>query len=273
MTDQNEFMAQMLALVDLAKRNDSRITKKEVGEFCRGLELTDAQLKLVYDFLDEHNIEVAGHVRKKTGAGNSARAGNGAMVGNGDESGIAQNGPDDGWNTEDSKYLSLYRRELRGLKEISEEEREELFRRLCSGDESAVHPVIEAHLKRIVTLAGKYKNRGVPLEDLIQEGNLTLLTTVDMLCGNDEVADVKKEIDRAVRARMIELADDRLESRGMENTIVTKTNLIHEATKVLAEEWGRLATVAELAEYTKMTEEEILMYVDLSLEEIKVGRE
>ncbi len=282
MADQNEFMAQMLALVDLAKANDSRITKKEVGEFCRDLELTDAQLKLVYDFLDEHNIEVAGHVRKKksAGVGRGAGAGNGAGVDDGrgadvsnsGESGIAQNGPDDGWSTEDSKYLSLYRRELRGLKEVSDEERSELYRRLCAGDESAVHPVIEAHLKRVVTLAGKYKNRGVPLEDLIQEGNLTLLTTVDMLCGNDGISDVKKEIDRAVRARMIELADDQLESRGMERTIVTKTNLIHEATKVLAEEWGRLATVAELAEYTKMTEDEIQMYIDLSLEEIKVGR-
>ncbi len=268
MTDQNEFMAQMLALVDLAKANDSRITKKEVGEFCRDLELTDAQLKLVYDFLDEHNIEVAGHVRKKKSAG----VGRGADVSNSGESGIAQNGPDDGWNTEDSKYLSLYRRELRGLKEVSDEERTELYRRLCAGDESAVHPVIAAHLKRVVTLAGKYKNRGVPLEDLIQEGNLTLLTTVDMLCGNDGISDVKKEIDRAVRARMIELADDQLESRGMERTIVTKTKRIHEATKVLAEEWGRLATVAELAEYTKMTEDEIQMYIDLSLEEIKVGR-
>ena len=127
MTDQNEFMAQMLALVDLAKGNDSRITKKEVAEFCRNLELTDAQLKLVYDFLDEHNIEVAGHVRKK-GAGRGTGAGNGdgvdesrgADVSNSGESGIAQNGPDDGWNTEDSKYLSLYRRELRGLKEVSD---------------------------------------------------------------------------------------------------------------------------------------------------------
>ena len=258
MTDQDEFMAQMLALVDLAKGNDSRITKKEVAEFCRNLELTDAQLKLVYDFLDEHNIEVAGHVRKKKGAGVGTGAGNGAGgddgrgadVSNSSGSGIAQDGPGDGWNTEDSKYLSLYRRELRGLKEVSDEERTELYQRL----------------------AGKYKNRGVPLEDLIQEGNLTLLTTVDMLCGNDGILDVKKEIDRAVRARMIELADDQLESRGMERTIVTKTNLIHEATKVLAEEWGRLATVAELAEYTKMTEDEIQMYIDLSLEEIKVGR-
>ena len=280
MTDQDEFMAQMLALVDLAKGNDSRITKKEVAEFCRNLELTDAQLKLVYDFLDEHNIEVAGHVRKKKGAGVGTGAGNGAGgddgrgadVSNSSGSGIAQDGPGDGWNTEDSKYLSLYRRELRGLKEVSDEERTELYQRSFAGDENAVHAVIEAHLKRVVTLAGKYKNRGVPLEDLIQEGNLTLLTTVDMLCGNDGILDVKKEIDRAVRARMIELADDQLESRGMERTIVTKTNLIHEATKVLAEEWGRLATVAELAEYTKMTEDEIQMYIDLSLEEIKVGR-
>lgn len=261
MRDQNEFMAQMLALVDLAKAKDSRITKKEVDEFCDDLELTNAQLKLVYDFLDEHNIEVAGHVRTKTGTKKN-------------EDGMAaQNGTDSSWNTEDSKYLSVYRRELRGLKEVSEEEQESLYCRLRSGDESAVHPVIEMHLKRVVTLAGKYKNRGVPLEDLIQEGNLTLITTVDMICGNDSISDVKKELDRAVRARMIELADSQLESRGLENTIVTKTNLIHEATKVLAEEWGRLATVAELAEYTKMTEEEIRMYVDLSLEEIKVGQD
>ena len=71
---------------------------------------------------------------------------------------------------------------------------------------------------------------------------------------------------------MIELADGQLESKGMENTIVARTNLIHEATKALAEEWGHLATVEELAEYTKMTEEEIQMYVELSLEEIQVGK-
>ena len=102
-----------------------------------------------------------------------------------------------------------------------------------SGDASVQHKVIESFLKRVVTLAGKYKNRGVPLGDLFQE----------------DISDVKKELERSVRGRMIELADSQLESRGQENTILAKTNLIHEATKVLAEEWGRLATVAGLAEY------------------------
>ena len=54
---------------------------------------------------------------------------------------------------------------------------------------------------------------------------------------------------------------------------MAKTNLIHEATKILAEEWGRLATLSELADYTKMTEDEIRMYVDLALEEIHIGKE
>lgn len=259
MRDQKQFMQQMFDLVNLAKTNDSTITKKEVVDFCGDLQLTDAQLKLVYDFLDEHNIEVVGHSGKK---GFSASDGNYSEIGK----------EDPGLNTEDSKYLHLYRRELRGIAEVSAEERQRLYERLVSGDGSAKHPVIESHLKRVVTLAGKYKNRGVPLEDLIQEGNLTLITAVDRICRDHSIPDVKKELDRSVRATMIELADGQLESKGMENTIVARTNLIHEATKALAGEWGRLATVEELAEYTKMTEEEIQMYVELSLEEIQVGK-
>lgn len=265
MRDQNEFMKQMLTLVDLAKANESRITKKEVNDFCSDLELTAPQLKLVYEFLDEHNIEVVGHSSKKKAGSKSEK--------NGEFHAEEGDGLEKDLNTEDSKYLRVYRKELRELPEISAEEKDALYERLRSGDESAMHPVIESYLKRVVTLAGKYKNRGVPLEDLIQEGNLTLITTVDMLCGNADIQDVKKELERSVRARLIELADSQLESRGQENTILAKTNLIHEATKILAEEWGRLATVAELAEYTKMTEEEIRMYVDLSLEEIHIAKE
>lgn len=260
MRDQNEFMKQMLELVDLAKAKESRITKKEVDDFCSDLELTAPQLKLVYEFLDEHNIEVKGHSGKKRKAVGT----------NGDFDTVEGDSPD--LNTEDSKYLHIYRRELRGLREYMPEEKEALYESLLSGDESVIHAVIESHLKRVVTLAGKYKNRGVPLEDLIQEGNLTLITTADMICGNGNIKDVKKELDRSIRGRMIELADSQIESRGMENTILAKTNLIHEATKILAEEWGRLATVTELAEYTKMTEDEIRMYVELSQDEIKVGR-
>lgn len=264
MRDQNEFMRQMLELVDLAKTQESRITKGQVKDFCNDLNLTAPQLKLVYDFLEEHNIDVTGHSSKKH-SGKAALPEVGAEVADGELQ-------ERDLNMEDSRYLRIYRRELRELPDLSGEEKKDLYERLLSGDTGVQHKVIESFLKRVVTLAGKYKNRGVPLEDLIQEGNLTLITTVDMLCGNSDISDVKKELERSVRGRMIELADSQLESRGQENTILAKTNLIHEATKVLAEEWGRLATLTELAEYTKMSEEEVRMYVELSMDEIKVGK-
>lgn len=273
MLDQDEFMKQMLALVKLAKAQESRITKEQVNDFCAGLELTKPQLKLVYDFLDEHNVDVAGHSTKKragavspqTGKEGSQTGEEGFQTGEGDA-------PDDGYNVEDSRYLKFYRRELKDLPELAKEEREALYQRLLAGEEAVMHAVIESHLKRVTVLAGKYKNRGVPLEDLIQEGNLVLIAAVDTLCGNPDVRDVYRELDRNVRGRLVELVDSHMETRNQENTIVAKTNLIHEATKVFAEEWGRLATLAELAEYTKMEEEEIQMYIDLSQDEIKVGK-
>ena len=126
-------------------------------------------------------------------------------------------------------------------------------------------------MKRIVTLAGKYKGRGVPLEDLIQEGNLELMTCVTMLCGNREVVDYKKAIDHAVRSRLIELVDAELYDSDNVNTVLARVNLLLEATNILAEEYGRVATLNELAEFTHMDDEEIKMYVEFSQNKIEIG--
>ena len=131
--------------------------------------------------------------------------------------------------------------------------------------------VIEAKLKRVVTLAGKYRGRGVPLEDLIQEGNLELTSCVAMLCGNQEVADFEKAMDHAVRSRLIELVDDELSDSDSISTVLARVNLLMEATKSLAEEYGRIATMDELAEFAHMDREEIQMYVDLSGNAIEIG--
>ena len=172
--------------------------------------------------------------------------------------------------------VKVYLKEIGRVPLLSPEEETELALKIQAGGpdgEKAKQRLSEANLRLVVSIAKRYVGRGMQFLDLIQEGNLSLLLAVEELCGNSEVLDVKKELDRYVKSRMIELADEQMASKGMENTIVAKTNLIHEATKVLAEEWGRLATLEELADYTKMPEEEISMYVDLALDEIHIGRE
>jgi RNA polymerase primary sigma factor len=172
----------------------------------------------------------------------------------------------------DSKYLRIYRKELRELPEYTQEEVEILYERLRNGENEVRHAVVESHLSRVVTLAGRYKGRGVPLEDLIQEGNLELMTCVATLCGNRIVSDFKKAIDYAVRSRLIELVDEELAGSDKESSVLARVNLLLEATRTLAEEYGRLATIEELSEFTHMDISEIEMYVELSRDKIELGK-
>jgi RNA polymerase nonessential primary-like sigma factor len=72
----------------------------------------------------------------------------------------------------------------RYLAEVSERHRltssEEyrLARRTVDGDEDACRQLVEHHLGLVVMMARRYVNRGLPLLDLIEEGNLGLMTAV-----------------------------------------------------------------------------------------------
>jgi RNA polymerase primary sigma factor len=75
--------------------------------------------------------------------------------------------------------LAVYLSEIARIPLLSREEEQELARRLRAGDESAKSRLIEANLRLVVQVARRYFNRGLPLPDLIEEGNLGLLRAVE----------------------------------------------------------------------------------------------
>ncbi len=74
--------------------------------------------------------------------------------------------------------LSDYLREISKIPRLTQEEEQALARRVLAGDAEAEHRMVEANLRLVFAIARSYRNRGLPLPDLIAEGNLGLLRAV-----------------------------------------------------------------------------------------------
>jgi RNA polymerase sigma-32 factor len=71
--------------------------------------------------------------------------------------------------------LDAYRVSLTGIEPLSADEEHRLALRWRAGDQRAGKRLVEASLPFVITIAAEYRRWGVPLEDLIQQGNLGLL--------------------------------------------------------------------------------------------------
>jgi RNA polymerase nonessential primary-like sigma factor len=73
----------------------------------------------------------------------------------------------------------LYLSEIGVSPLLSADEEKKFARRVQRGDEAARHRMIESNLRLVVKIARRYINRGLPLLDLIEEGNLGLIHAVE----------------------------------------------------------------------------------------------
>lgn len=74
---------------------------------------------------------------------------------------------------------TLYLREIGQTKLLTPEEEIKLAKRIQKGDEAARERMINANLRLVVKIAREYEDYGVPLLDLINEGNIGLMKAVE----------------------------------------------------------------------------------------------
>jgi RNA polymerase primary sigma factor len=77
---------------------------------------------------------------------------------------------------EDQSSLDQYLKEVSTHKLLTGPQESELGHRARLGEEDAINQLVRANLRFVISVAKKYQNRGVSLSDLIQEGNVGLVT-------------------------------------------------------------------------------------------------
>ena len=79
----------------------------------------------------------------------------------------------------DDEVIDYYLNEIKKIPLLTPSEELELAKKAKNGDISAKEKIVKSTLRFVITIAKKYQNHGLDLEDLISEGNIGLLIAIE----------------------------------------------------------------------------------------------
>ncbi|GAB1457863.1 MAG: RNA polymerase sigma factor RpoD/SigA [Spirochaetia bacterium] len=79
----------------------------------------------------------------------------------------------------DSNVLSIYLKEINKVPLLSREEEDRYARAAAIGDKHAKDMLVKSNLRFVVNVAKRYQNQGMPLSDVISEGNIGLINAIE----------------------------------------------------------------------------------------------
>ncbi|HUW69774.1 MAG TPA: RNA polymerase sigma factor RpoD/SigA [bacterium] len=79
----------------------------------------------------------------------------------------------------ESNVLSIYLKEINRVPLLTREEEDTYARAAATGDKNAKDMLVKSNLRFVVNVAKRYQNQGMPLSDLISEGNIGLINAIE----------------------------------------------------------------------------------------------
>ena len=192
MLDRNSFMETLRSVAEIRRTSTEPLSKEEVLKYFEGMELTEEQTEMVYQYLLlPPEVQTAEPEPEEE-----------------EEPAQIVEEPE-----EENIYFKMYLEELEQIEEMSEEEMQAAYQKLLAGDTSVIAPISESWLRSIAELAIPYAAQGANLQDVIQEGNMGLLLKLYELAGAGDVAAVDAILEGAVSAAMIAYTEENMENQ------------------------------------------------------------
>jgi RNA polymerase primary sigma factor len=154
------------------------------------------------------------------------------------------------------RSLDLYLREINNTPLLSREDERELAKRIHKGEEEALHKLVKANLRFVVSIAKQYVNQGLSLADLINEGNLGLIKAAHRFDEKRGFKFISYAVWWIRQAMLQALAEQSRIVRLPLNRAGTLYR-IGKAARQLDQELGRNPEVEEIAEKLNLSQEEV----------------
>ncbi|MEJ2205550.1 MAG: RNA polymerase sigma factor RpoD/SigA [Gemmatimonadota bacterium] len=172
-------------------------------------------------------------------------------------------------SVEEQSALDQYLRDVSRHELITPDREKELGALAQKGDEEAIQELARANLRFVISVAKKYQNRGVSLTDLIQEGNVGLVTAARKFDPEQGVKFISYAVWWIRQAILASLANHGRAVRVPLNRASDLARIFREKER-LKQEKGREPSSEELAEATDLTPELVESLQTLNAAEIRL---
>ena len=269
---QYEFSTRLADLVEQAQISGNRIHESDIKEFFDDLELDESQFNHIFAYLKASHIVIEGYkpeagieeeVKKYENAA-KARLEEAAREGSEQKSNIKKKGMKNRY-----EFLNMYLEELKYIEKMTLSEECKLISLLLSGDEKAEASYIERKLHKVVEIAEGFELTEDYFKELIEEGNLGLLTGLKELKKIEGEDNPVEFIESRIESAMQDFLEESLQAESNANAMVAKVNFVSDAAKKMKEINGSSPTLKELSSYTNLTEEELTDIMELSSDALK----
>ncbi|MFQ5689051.1 MAG: RNA polymerase sigma factor RpoD/SigA [Gemmatimonadota bacterium] len=165
--------------------------------------------------------------------------------------------------------LDLYLEELSRYPLLDSAEEDAVARRARAGDPEALATLVRANLRFVISVAKKYQNRGISFLDLIQEGNVGLVTAARKFDPDQGVKFISYAVWWIRQAILAALAK---QSRAVRLPLNRATELarVVRVRERLRQEMGRDPTAQEIGHHAGLTPATVDMLQTLNVAEVRL---
>jgi len=170
---------------------------------------------------------------------------------------------------EAASMVDLYLEDLSRYPLLSPEEEDATARRARAGEKEALEQLARANLRFVVSVAKRYQNRGLPFADLVQEGNVGLVTAAKKFDPDQGVKFISYAVWWIRQAILAALAR---QSRSVRLPLNRATELarVLRVGERLKQELGRDPTPGEISGPAELTESTVEMLLALNVAEVRL---